>query len=135
MGAEMTAQLAPMMGFSPTDSQTLVTLVRHHLLLADTATRRDLEDPATVRMVTDVILDHDVLDLLHQLTRADSMATGPAVQSQWRERLIGELVSRTHLALAAPSMNDRESHGSRHAAQPMTPRQERAASASGLVVS
>ena len=126
VGAEMAAELVPMMGFSAADTAVVVTLVRAHLLLADVATRRDLEDPATIRLVTSVIDDHDVLDLLHALTRADSQATGPAVQSQWRESLIGDLVSRCHQSLIGPA-NATESERSA--------RQERALEASGIVVS
>lgn len=126
VGAEMAAELVPMMGFSAADTAVVVTLVRAHLLLADVATRRDLEDPATIRLVTSVIDDHDVLDLLHALTRADSQATGPAVQSQWRERLIGDLVSRCHQSLIGP-VNPAESQRSA--------RQDRALDASGIVVS
>lgn len=126
VGADMASALVPMMGFSQADTDIVVDLVRHHLLLADTATRRDLEDPATVRLVTSAIGDHDVLDLLHALTRADSMATGPAVQSEWRDRLIGELVSRSHLSLAGPVP----------VAEPgNSPRQERALREEGVFVS
>jgi [protein-PII] uridylyltransferase len=126
VGADMAATLVPMMGFSQSDTDIVVDLVRHHLLLADTATRRDLEDPATVRLVTSAIGDHDALDLLHALTRADSMATGPAVQSEWRDRLIGELVSRAHMSLAGPIL----------VAEPEnSPRQERALREEGIVVS
>lgn len=133
VGADMAAELVPMMGFSAADTQIVVDLVRHHLLLADTATRRDLEDPATVRLVTSAIGDHDVLDLLHALTRADSLATGPAVQSQWRERLIGELVSRTHVALVDPTACAGAGTGA-GTGTARSPRQERALAESGIVV-
>lgn len=125
VGARMAGELMPMMGFAPPDTAIVVDLVRHHLLLADTATRRDLEDPATVRRVTSAIRDHDVLDLLHVLTRADSMATGPAVQSRWRERLIGDLVSRVHVALAGPAVAAVPARSLRH---------ERALQETGIVV-
>jgi [protein-PII] uridylyltransferase len=125
VGAQMAAELVPMMGFSAADTAVVVTLVRAHLLLADVATRRDLDDPATIRLVTDVIEDHDVLDLLHALTRADSQATGPAVQSQWRQQLIGDLVSRCHRAL----IGSNDSIESLRSA-----RQERALVESGIVV-
>ena len=42
---EVVERIATRMGFPPGDVEVLVDLVRHHLLLPDTATRRDLDDP------------------------------------------------------------------------------------------
>lgn len=68
------------LGLWPSDVRLLEAMVRHHLLLPDTATRRDLDDPATVQRVVDA-LDGDpiLLELLHALAEADSLATGPGV--------------------------------------------------------
>ena len=74
--------------------------MRHHLLLADTATSRDLSDPATVETVASAVGDRATLELLHALTVADAAATGPAAWSEWKARLVSELVERTAAALA-----------------------------------
>ena len=92
VGADMTRDIGERMGFDPTDVDTLELLVRHHLLLPDIATRRDLDDPATVATVVDLVPDVKSLELLHALTWADAEATGPSVRGAWRRRLITDLV-------------------------------------------
>jgi len=77
----------------------LKLLVKHHLLLSATATRRDLDDPATIASVTAVIPDLQTLELLHALSIADGQATGRAAWSDWKESLLSELVSRVTSAL------------------------------------
>ncbi len=98
-GVAVVADLAPRLGFVPEDVAVLVTLVRHHLLLPDTATRRDLEDPATVAHVAASVRTLEVLDLLHALTEADGLATGPAAWTDWKAALIADLVERTRALL------------------------------------
>ncbi|HEV3400245.1 MAG TPA: [protein-PII] uridylyltransferase, partial [Acidimicrobiales bacterium] len=107
-GAEVVEQLARRMGFPPHDVETLSALVRHHLLLADAATRRDLDDPATVTAVADAVGDAPTLELLHVLTEADGAATGPAAWSPWKAGLVSELVRRVRAALggAEPVTSD-----------------------------
>ena len=100
VGVELIAELAPHLGFDEADSATLTTLVRQHLLLPETATRRDLDDPATVQRVVDAVGDRSTLELLYALTKADAQATGPAAWSDWRAALIAELVERVRVALA-----------------------------------
>ncbi|MSW36283.1 MAG: [protein-PII] uridylyltransferase [Actinobacteria bacterium] len=100
IGVVLVSEMAPRMGFGPEDTETLVALVRHHLLLPDTATRRDLDDPATVDSVAAAVQSEEVLDLLHALTEADAAATGPAAWSEWKKSLIEDLVARTRAVLA-----------------------------------
>ncbi|MEV6058481.1 [protein-PII] uridylyltransferase [Nocardia asteroides] len=101
VGAELATHIGRRLGLWPSDVRTLSAIVRYHLLLPDTATRRDLADPATVRHVADA-LDGDVglLELLHALAEADSMATGPGVWGDWKASLIGDLVRRCKLVMA-----------------------------------
>ncbi len=98
-GADMARDIARRWGFSVTDADTVADLVRHHLLLPHTATRRDLDDPATLALVAERVRTPQFLDLLAALTEADARATGPAAWSAWRRGLVRELVGRTRAAL------------------------------------
>ncbi|MFI6349835.1 [protein-PII] uridylyltransferase [Streptomyces sp. NPDC050560] len=99
-GATIARDVAHRIGFDRADADTLATLVSHHLLLVTTATRRDLDDPATVRSVADAVRTTDTLELLHALTEADALATGPAAWSAWRASLVADLTRRVAAALA-----------------------------------
>ncbi|WP_238846792.1 [protein-PII] uridylyltransferase [Nocardia arthritidis] len=101
VGAELATQVGRRLGLWPSDVRTLSAIVRHHLLLPDTATRRDLADPETIQFVVDALGgDAQLLDLLHTLAEADSLATGPGVWGDWKASLIGELVRRCRLVMA-----------------------------------
>ncbi|MGV9789893.1 [protein-PII] uridylyltransferase [Streptomyces sp. NPDC003435] len=99
-GEIIARDVAARLGFDRTDVTVLATLVRHHLLLVETATRRDLDDPATVRAVADAVGSQSTLELLHALTEADALATGPAAWSTWRGSLVTDLVGRVAAVLA-----------------------------------
>jgi [protein-PII] uridylyltransferase len=88
------AQVAPRMGFGPADVNVLCDLVRHHLLLADVATRRDLSDDAVIDGVAEAVGSLGTLELLAALTEADSLATGPSAWSAWKAGLVSQLVDR-----------------------------------------
>jgi [protein-PII] uridylyltransferase len=114
-GVAIVQSLAPRLGFDPDDTDTLVALVQHHLLLPETATRRDLDDPATVAAVAAAVGDQDTLDLLHALTEADAAATGPAAWSDWKKSLIDDLVARTRGVLAGrPRLEDPRTTAAQH---------------------
>lgn len=95
IGAELAVAVGNRLGLWPSDIRLLAAMVRHHLLLPATATRRNLADPATISAVVDA-LDGDsvLLELLAALAEADSLATGPGVWGDWKAALIGDLVRR-----------------------------------------
>ena len=112
-GANLILPIAKRIGFSDADVKTLQFLVRYHLLLSSTATRRDLDDPATIQSILDVVPDMQHLELLHALSIADGEATGKGAWSDWKARLVRDLVSRVKQAmsgtLVAPEMELTES--------------------------
>ena len=107
-GEIIARDVAARIGFDRADVAVLATLVRHHLLLIDTATRRDLEDPATVRSVAEAVGSQGTLELLHALTEADALATGPAAWSSWRGSLVADLVKRVAAVLAGDAPEEPE---------------------------
>ncbi len=100
IGVRLVSGIAPRLGLPPADVDVLVAMVQHHLLLPDVATRRDLADPATASAVAAAVGSAEVLELLHALTESDAAATGPAAWSDWKGRLVAELVARTRALLA-----------------------------------
>ncbi len=107
-GEIIAKDVAARIGFDRHDVAVVATLVRHHLLLIETATRRDLEDPATVRSVAEAVGSQGTLELLHALTEADALATGPAAWSSWRGSLVADLVKRVAAVLAGDAPDDPE---------------------------
>ena len=99
VGTGLVARIGTRMGFPPDDVDVLVTMVRHHLLLPDVATRRDLDDPATVQKVAQAVDDPGTLRLLAAMTEADSLATGPSAWGSWKAGLVAELADRTERLL------------------------------------
>ena len=91
--------LAARIGFNASDIATIQKLIRYHLLLSATATRRDLDDPATISSVAENITDVGTLELLHALSIADGIATGRAAWSDWKASLVADLVRRVRMAI------------------------------------
>jgi [protein-PII] uridylyltransferase len=104
VGMDLVRKLAPRLGFDDADTDTLVFMVEQHLLLPDVATRRDLDDPATIERVAEAVGSIERLELLAALTEADSIATGPAAWSPWKAQLLSQLVERTAAVLAGGDM-------------------------------
>lgn len=100
VGATLAEAICTRMGFDDDDVDTVVHAVRHHLLLPDVATRRDLDDPATVELVAATVGTPERLALLRALAEADGLATGPAAWSDWKAQLVDQLVDRTAKLLA-----------------------------------
>ncbi|MGB8020903.1 MAG: [protein-PII] uridylyltransferase [Candidatus Nanopelagicales bacterium] len=105
VGVELVAEIAPHLGFDDADCATLVALCRHHLLLPDTATRRDLDDPETIATVATAVGSVEMLDLLEALTEADALATGPIAWTAWKRSLVADLVHRVRGELAGEAVH------------------------------
>ncbi len=102
VGELIAAEVATRMGFSPPDVATLAAMVRHHLLLPATATRRDIDDLATIdRVVATIGGDAALLELLHALAQADGAATSSSAWSPWKAHLVAALVARVQARLVA----------------------------------
>jgi [protein-PII] uridylyltransferase len=110
-GVRLAERISVRMGWEDADRATITELVRHHLLLADVATRRDLDDDTVIARVADAVATSERLHLLAALTEADSLATGPAAWGPWKAELVGILVDRVGHVLDedghAPSRHDR----------------------------
>ena len=98
-GEPVAAAAATRMGFTETEARLVSGLVRRHLLLAEVATTRDLEDPATVAYVAERVGDPEFLELLEVLTEADARATSPKACTTWRAGLVAALARRVRRAL------------------------------------
>jgi [protein-PII] uridylyltransferase len=91
LGAEVALRLGPRLGLSDEETETVAWLVRHHLIMSNTAFKRDVSDPRTVRDFVDVVQSVERLRLLLALTVADIRAVGPTVWNGWKGALLREL--------------------------------------------
>jgi len=87
------------MGLPAADAELVASAVRLHLLLPMVATRRDLDDPVTVKQVAAAVRSRALLELLHALAIADGLATGPAAWNDWKATLVADLVRRVEAVL------------------------------------
>ena len=87
------------MGLPTPDVELVASAVRLHLLLPMIATRRDLDDPVTVKQVATTVRSRALLELLHALAIADGLATGPAAWNDWKATLVADLVRRVEAVL------------------------------------
>ena len=117
VGAELAVQVGNRLGLWPSDVRLLSAIVRHHLLLPTAATRRDLGDPATIDAVVEALEgEYVLLELLHSLAEADSLATGPGVWGDWKAALIGDLVNRCRSRMAGYAAPEPEPVAAQHLA-------------------
>jgi [protein-PII] uridylyltransferase len=91
VGAEIARSLCPRLGLSANDTTAVAWLVKNHLVMSDTAQRRDVSDSKTVRDFVDMVQTPEMLRLLVILTVADIRAVGPGVWNGWKGQLLREL--------------------------------------------
>jgi [protein-PII] uridylyltransferase len=98
-GARIARETLDLMGVPPPSRDLAVFMVAEHLLLPDTATRRDLTDENLILDAAARIGTPQRLAALYLLARADAAATGPAAWTPWRRTLIHELVAKVQHVL------------------------------------
>ena len=95
IGAEIAAEVCPRLGLAPEETETVVWLVRNHLLMSDVAQKRDISDPRTVRDFAEHVRSVSNLKLLTVLTVCDIMGVGPGRWNNWKAMLLRQLFAET----------------------------------------
>ena len=99
-GVPLVRVIGDRLGLEPEETTLLSFLVEYHLLLAETALKRDLMDEKPILHCAVTIGDRDRLKMLLLLTVADSLATGPGAWSAWKASLLSELYEKVDRVLA-----------------------------------
>ncbi len=94
-GAQIARAILERMGYPENWIEEIAFHITHHLLLAETATRRDLDDEKIIIHTARIIGDIDRLKALYLLTWADSKATGPRAWNEWAANLVQDLFFKT----------------------------------------
>ncbi len=98
-GAKIAYKVSRRLGLDATDSDLIVWLVRHHLLMSDIAQKRDISDPKTVEEFINTVKSKNRLNLLTVLTVCDIRGVGPQAWNNWKAVLIRQLYKDSLLAL------------------------------------
>jgi [protein-PII] uridylyltransferase len=98
-GEQLATAICRRIGIDEPAAETVAFLVRRHLLLPDTATRRDLDDGAVISDVADCAGTARRLHFLYALAAADGRATGPGAWTEWKAALVSELYRKALVAL------------------------------------
>nr|WP_114377349.1 [protein-PII] uridylyltransferase [Elioraea thermophila] len=100
LGAQVAQELGPRLGLTAEETETASWLVLHHLVLSQTAFRRDIDDPKTILDLAELVQSPERLRLLLALTVADIRAVSPKVWNNWKATLLREIYWRVAEVLA-----------------------------------
>ena len=107
IGAQIAKRVGPRMGLEPWETETVSWLVLHHLLMSNTAFKRDIDDPKTIADFTEIVQSPERLRLLLILTVVDIRAVGPKVWNAWKASLLRDLYDNAQAALSGGLDKDR----------------------------
>ena len=94
-GADMARQILTQKGLPQAEVEIATFLVKEHLLLFETATRRDINDEETAVFIARRVEKTERLKMLYMLSVADAMATGPKAWNEWTASLLRSLFLKT----------------------------------------
>lgn len=101
LGEHIAVKLGRRFGFTQEECETTAWLVRNHLLLSNTAFKRDLNDPKTISDFVMLVQSPERLKLLLVLTVADIRAVAPGVWNEWKGSLMRDLFNRSMRAMGS----------------------------------
>jgi [protein-PII] uridylyltransferase len=99
-GVTVARHLCPRLGLSAAETETVAWLVENHLIMSDTAQRRDLGDRRTIETFAARVQTLERLKMLLVLTVCDIQAVGPGVWNGWKGELLRTLYWETEVVLA-----------------------------------
>jgi [protein-PII] uridylyltransferase len=98
-GERIALELCPRLGLTASETETVAWLIRHHLLMSETAQMRDLNDFKTILDFCATVQSLERLKLLIILTVADIRAVGPGVWNGWKGQLLRTLYAEAEPVL------------------------------------
>jgi [protein-PII] uridylyltransferase len=105
LGAEDANEFCRQMPMSDEHRERVAWLVEQHLVMSQTAQRRDITDPETIHGFCEIVANQTRLDYLYLITIADIAATSSKLWNSWKDSLLWELYSMTSIALEEGSLN------------------------------
>jgi [protein-PII] uridylyltransferase len=108
IGIDIALRVAQRLKLPEKDQKTLALLVEHHLTMAETSQRHDLEDQDEIQAFAEIIETQEQLNMLTLLTFSDSMGTSNALWTGFKESLLWALHDRASHTLAGKAVNKRE---------------------------
>jgi len=106
IGSQIALNLCPRLGLNPEETESVCWLVKNHLLMSNTAFKRDLDDPSTIMSFCDLVQSLERIKLLYLLTVADIKAVGPNVWNEWKAALLRELYSKSVVVLSGGHVSE-----------------------------
>ena len=99
LGAEDARRFCEKLEIEPSEREMIAWLVEKHLVMSQTAQRKDLSDPVNIQDFAETVGSTLFLDHLYLLTIADIAATSPKLWNSWKNGLIWDLYVATGHAL------------------------------------
>ncbi|WP_051279909.1 [protein-PII] uridylyltransferase [Hellea balneolensis] len=94
-GAQLGRRACRRLGVNQNVTDTVAWLIRRHLDMSETAQRRDISDPETIKEFAELVGSQDRLDMLTVLTTVDIRAVGPGIWNDWKGVLLRNLYQST----------------------------------------
>lgn len=110
-------RVAARLQLSSDERKSLILLVDHHLTLSKIAQQRNLDDPATMMELAQIVKNQKNLNALMLLTLADGQGTSAEAWSDWKESLVWQLFHETSRYLADRKSYDEQTRIERESLQ------------------